>query len=192
MDRLIHATQWAMRLHAGQIRKGPGNIPYCAHLWAVAAMVAEYGGSEDAVIAALLHDAAEDQGGLQTLEKIRQEFGDTVAGHVAALSDTMVSPKPPWRERKELYLRNLRGAPSETKLIAAADKIHNLRAILRGLDQEGEATWGHFRGGREGTAWYFRAVYDALAGDGWDHPILREFRHELSRLKNLLSGNRPE
>ncbi|HPO30166.1 MAG TPA: HD domain-containing protein [Candidatus Hydrogenedentes bacterium] len=187
MERLIHATTWTMRLHAGQRRKGPGNIPYCAHLWAVAAMVAEHGGSEDAIIAALLHDAVEDQGGHETLERIRSEFGNAVANHVAALSDTLESPKPPWRERKENYLRALRTAPPETRLIAAADKIHNMRAIIRGLQTEGAALWDHFRGGRGGTLWYYRAVYTVLR-DGWNHLILEEYHQELNRLETLAAG----
>ena len=183
MERLIQATLRAMRLHAGQIRKGPGNVPYCAHLWAVAAMVAEYGGSDDAIIAALLHDAAEDQGGQDTLEQIRTEFGDVVADHITALSDTLESPKPPWRERKLRYLQVLRVAPPETRLIAAADKIHNMRAVLRGLQKEGSRFWESFRGRQDGTLWYYRAVYDVLR-DGWRHPILEEYRLELSRLEH--------
>ena len=189
MERLIHATGLAMRLHADQIRKGPGTVPYYTHLWAVAALVAEYGGSQDAIIAALLHDAAEDQGGLATLERIRAEFGRTVADHVAALSDTLMSPKPPWRERKLQYLQVLRTAPPETRIIAAADKIHNIRSILRGLRQEGSHLWNRFRGGQDGTLWYYRAVYDVL-NDGWYHPILDEYRQELSRLEQTAADHR--
>ncbi len=181
MERLIRALERATRLHAAQRRKGAGGAPYYSHLWAVAAMVAEHGGSEDAVIAALLHDAVEDQGGAETLEAIRGEFGDAVAGHVEALSDAVGHPKPPWRERKERYLAVLRHAHPETRLIAAADKIHNMRAMARGLRAEGDALWGHFRGGREGSLWYFRAVLDALS-DGWDHPILEEYRQDLAVL----------
>ena len=44
------------------MRKGT-SIPYITHLLAVAAIVGENGGTEDEVVAALLHDAPEDQGG---------------------------------------------------------------------------------------------------------------------------------
>jgi len=60
---LVYATQ----LHAGYFRKAT-NVPYVNHLLAVASLVGEAGGSEDEVIAALLHDAVEDQGGQRTLD----------------------------------------------------------------------------------------------------------------------------
>ena len=78
-----------------------------AHLLAVAALVMEYGGNEDEAIAALLHDAVEDQGGEATLEEIRRRFGSAVAEIVEGCTDTLVTPKPPWRQRKEAYLARL-------------------------------------------------------------------------------------
>ena len=66
-------------------------IPYIAHLLAVAATVLEYEGSEDMAIAALLHDAVEDQGGEPRLSDIRNRFGDRVADIVRSCSDTVVS-----------------------------------------------------------------------------------------------------
>ena len=61
-DRFDDALVYASRLHREQTRKG-SDIPYVAHLLAVCSLVIEHGGSEDQAIAALLHDAAEDQGG---------------------------------------------------------------------------------------------------------------------------------
>src|SRR6266480_4106714 len=106
-DRFERALVYATRLHREQRRKGSGT-PYAAHLLGVASLVLEDGGAEDEAIAALLHDAVEDQGGQRTLRRIRQLFGERVARIVAACSDTDVTPKPPWRERKDAYIAHLR------------------------------------------------------------------------------------
>ncbi len=56
----------------------------------VTALVIEDGGSEDEAIAALLHDAIEDQGGRRTGEIIRQKFGDKVADIVESCTESDV------------------------------------------------------------------------------------------------------
>jgi hypothetical protein len=95
--RFEEALVLAVRLHAGQTRKGIGT-PYISHLLAVTGIVLEHGASEDEAIAALLHDAAEDAGGRETLEKIRERFGETVAGIVVGCTDSWTIPRPPWRQ----------------------------------------------------------------------------------------------
>ena len=77
--RLGEALGYAAELHATQLRKR-ADIPYLSHLLAVAAIVMEHGGDEDTVIAALPHDAVEDQGGAPTLAAIRRRFGDRGLG----------------------------------------------------------------------------------------------------------------
>jgi hypothetical protein len=80
------------------MRKGT-EIPYISHLTAVAGIVLEHGGTEEEAIAALLHDAVEDQGGKPILEWIRRRFGTAVADIVDGCTDTCVEPKPDWRKR---------------------------------------------------------------------------------------------
>ncbi len=163
-ERFHEAARWAADLHAGQTRKGR-QIPYISHLLAVTALVLEHGGDEEEAIAALLHDAVEDQGGLRTLVKIRERFGDHVADIVDALSDAygdMDTPKPPWRQRKEAYLASLPEHSPSALLVSAADKLHNATAILRDLRAEGDAVWDRFNGGRDGTIWYFRELVSAF------------------------------
>lgn len=145
------------RLHAGQARKG-SNTPYVAHLLAVTALVLEDGGDEDQAIAALLHDAAEDQGGLATLEEIERRFGKRVALIVDGCTDTYLTPKPPWQERKERYLQHLQSAVPEVRRVSLADKLHNARSILTDLSQLGNEVWARFTGGKEGTLWYYRSL----------------------------------
>ena len=155
--RFEQALVYACRLHATQLRKGSAT-PYVAHLLAVAALVLEHGGSEDQAIAALLHDAVEDQGGQKTLAAIRRRFGPVVAGLVLACSDTDVTPKPPWRPRKEAYLEHLRTAPAAVRLISAADKVHNARSTVADLRAQGPRVWKRFHAGPAEQLWYYRSL----------------------------------
>lgn len=183
-DRFAEALLYAWQRHRQQWRK-VGNVPFLAHLLNVAGLVLDYGGDQEEAIAALLHDAAEDQGGLATLEEIRQRFGGRVADIVEMCTDTFEHPKPPWRQRKEQFLARLPAASPSVRLVCAADKIHNLRSLLRAYPSYGEQIWSFFRGGREGTLWYFRSIVQILRQGPW-LPIVRELEKLLSELEALL------
>jgi (p)ppGpp synthase/HD superfamily hydrolase len=178
-DALIFATQ----LHAKQLRKGAA-VPYIAHLLAVTSIVLENGGNEDEAIAALLHDAIEDQGGAATRELIRQRFGNNVVAIVDGCSDTDIYPKPPWKARKEKYIAHLRSAPASVRLVSAADKLHNARTVLADYRILGEALWQRFHGGRDGTLWYYRTVTDILLNAG-KTPLIEELDRVVSELELL-------
>lgn len=160
-ERFTAALTYAVELHLRQRRKSSG-APYAAHLLGVTATVLEQGGTEDEAIAALLHDAIEDQGGPATRAAIAERFGEPVAAMVEACSDSHTMPKPPWRERKERHLARLRTAPPSVRLISAADKLYNAQSLLADYRRQGDALWQHFRGGRDGTLWYLRNVVDVL------------------------------
>lgn len=157
--RFDEALVFASRLHAKQVRKGSG-IPYISHLLAVTALVLEYGGGEDEAIAALLHDAIEDQGGDATRQEIRHRFGEVVVEIVNGCSDTDRSPKPPWRDRKEAYIAHLHAATPSILLVSAADKLHNVRSILNDYRVVGEELWQRFKAGKQGTLWYYRSLLE--------------------------------
>ncbi len=176
-DRFREAFVYGFDLHRHQVRKGT-SVPYIAHLMAVAALVLENGGDEETAIAALLHDAVEDQGGDETLKNIGSRFGPRVADIVRNCSDSDTIPKPPWRERKEKALRYLEKASPEEILVILADKIHNARCITADLRRSGLKIWDRFHGGRDGTLWYYRAVLEALTARKL-YPVLL---HELAVL----------
>jgi GTP pyrophosphokinase len=156
-QRFADACSWAATLHQSQCRKANAT-PYVAHLLAVAAIVLEHGGDEDEAIAALLHDAIEDQGGHPTRQQIAERFGPRVAAIVEGATETDVEPKPPWRQRKEAHLARLANADRSVQLVVAADKLHNASSIIADHGRLGDAVWSHFRGGQAGTLWYYRAV----------------------------------
>src|SRR5690349_12863458 len=172
--RFAAAMAYAHQVHKDQRRKGTG-IPYIAHILGVTAIAMEYGATEDEAIAALLHDAAEDGGGEATLAEIRARFGDIVGDIVLGCSDSLVEDpedKLPWQERKENYLAHLENASRSVCLVSAADKLHNVRSIVRDYHEHGEAVWDRFQGRRDGTLWYYETVADML---------VRRYRSQLTR-----------
>jgi (p)ppGpp synthase/HD superfamily hydrolase len=156
-EKFEQAFDYAFELHqrqGRQSRKGK-DTPYIAHLMAVCSIVLEYGGDEDEAIAALLHDAVEDQGGRATLETIRKRFGERVAGIVRECSDSDGEPKPPWKVRKQNYIEHVPRMTPGARIVSLADKIHNARSVLNDFRREGESTWARFKGKRDGTLWYY-------------------------------------
>ncbi len=185
--RFEEALVFATRLHSRQIRKGSG-IPYISHLLAVCALVLEYGGNEDEAIAALLHDAIEDQGGEATRQEIQKRFGETVVDIVNGCTDADTVPKPPWRPRKEAYIAHLHSASPSVLLVSAADKLHNTRSILSDYRIVGEELWQRFKAGKEGTLWYYRtllAVYKTHAAT----PLIMELERVMNELEATIASD---
>ena len=179
----VDAIQYAIEKHGRQTRKG-SDIPYLGHLLSVAGLVIDADGTETQAIAALLHDAAEDQGGEATLAEIREKFGTEVAAIVDECSDTFETPKPPWRERKENYIRHLPGASDDAILVSLADKLHNARALLRNFRDVGDKLWGRFNEqDPQEHLWYYRSLLKVYTGRGHDGMVaeLRDAVDALAR-----------
>ena len=186
---LSTALGYAAELHAGQFKRVDGQ-PYIAHLLRVTGIVIGAGGTRDEAIAALLHDAAEDQGGRPRLAEIRRLYGDEVAGIVDQCTDTYLRPKPSWRKRKEHYLSHLADSSAGALLVSLADKLDNVRAIVDAYRLDGEALW--LRSGRraEDVRWY----YGELAGRFAQlrpGPLAEELQRVASELDRLIAVRRP-
>lgn len=186
-ERFEEALQLAARLHARQQRKGT-DVPYVSHLLAVASLVLEDGGDEDQAIAALLHDAVEDQGGRPTLERIRERFGERVARIVDGCTDAETEPKAAWLARKERYVARLRHAPEEVRRVSAADKVHNARAILADLRRHGDSVWSRFSADRDGVLWYYRSLVSAFNETGTGF-LAEELERVVAELERLVSAS---
>ena len=146
-------------------------------------LVVEEGGTEDEAIAALLHDAGEDQGGEVQLQQIRERFGPDVESIVRACSDTLLEDKPDWQTRKRGYLAHLENQPRPVLLVSLADKLFNARAILRDYLQVREALWDRFTAGRDGQLWYYRSLSDTFARLLPEVRMTRELAEVLSELE---------
>lgn len=179
--RFALALQFANEIHAEQKRKGRG-APYISHLMAVCALVLEFGGNEEQAIAALLHDAAEDQGGRAMLDAISVLFGKEVAAIVEACTDSFAEDadqKEEWLPRKTRYLKHLAAEPSAAKLVSCSDKLHNISNTLRDIQSEGVTAWKtrmakSKNGAAEKQVWYYLGCLEALS-TGWNDPIVRVF-----------------
>jgi (p)ppGpp synthase/HD superfamily hydrolase len=200
-ERFRRAMVFAAELHACQVKKGGHSIPYVSHLLGVTSLVIEAGGDEDMAIAALLHDAVEDQGGLPTLERIRAEYGERVAHIVEGCTDSEIEPKPPWLERKKAYVGHVREhADSEVTLVSAADKLHNVRAILVDFRELGDPVFERFKGRKDGTLWYYRAMVDAfrdaMVRNGLtqhargNQRLVDELDREVTKLESLVAAGK--
>lgn len=182
----VEAFRYAAELHAGQERKGEDGRPYIGHLMSVAGIVIDAGGTEEQAIAALLHDAAEDQGGETQLREIERRFGPEVAAIVQGCSETLERPKPEWRRRKEDYIAHLDEVSPETLLVALADKVENARAIVREYRAVGDNLWSRFTtGSREDQLWFYRSLADAF-GRLFPSPMTEELRRVVEELEQLV------
>jgi (p)ppGpp synthase/HD superfamily hydrolase len=188
--RFLAALNYAATMHAGQVRKAT-SIPYVAHLLSVAGIAIEHGADEDEAIAALLHDAPEDCGGMPVLAEIRARFGERVAEIVAACSDTFETPKPPWAERKAKYIAHVRAASPSVRLVSMSDKLHNSRAILADYRQLGDAVFSRFkRGESHSVLWYYRRLADEFNAADAASPLAQELDRVVTELESLsLAGS---
>lgn len=157
-ERFEQALQFAAKLHRSQYRKTTP-IPYISHLLRVAGLVLEFGADEDTAIAALLHDAVEDQGGMETARIIRSRFGDRVADLVLDCSDSVRSrgeAKEDWQIRKETRLARLkRSHDASSILISACDTLDNISCTFRNWQTCGDDVFRYFKTGKEGQQWYY-------------------------------------
>ena len=167
------AIELAAKAHRHQVRKGT-DIPYVSHPYAVAMLVARAGCPEEMIAAAVLHDTVEDT--YITLRDIQERFGDKVAEIVEGCSEPERGAS--WEERKRHTLEYLRTAPWEVRVVACADKLHNLRTIREALEEQGESVWTRFKRGRQEQEWYYRGLAESLRGAP-EVPFLREFEEEI-------------
>jgi (p)ppGpp synthase/HD superfamily hydrolase len=184
------ALVYAATIHAGQTRKGTG-IPFLVHLMSVASIALEHGAHEEEAIGALLHDAVEDAGGKARLEDIRARFGEKVAEIVEGCTDPQAKPKPPWRARKAAFIAHIPRAHESVRLVAAADKLHNARTILRDLRALGDAVWDRYSGGKEGMLWYYRCLVQAFKTSGIS-PLVEELERVVAEIERLSKSKDPE
>jgi len=175
------ALTLACHLHAQQLRKDQ-QTPYIAHLLSVTALVLENQGTEAEAIAALLHDAIEDQGGNPTRDLIRSQFGEEITAIIDGCTDSDTHPKPPWRQRKQRYLQQLKAASPSVRKVSLADKLHNARSLLKLLQQQGHSAWNCFSGGKAGTLWFYQSLLE-IHQTCPPEPMLQELQHIIHELK---------
>lgn len=191
-QRFSEALTWLVDLYDGDVRKSSG-APAIHHPLGVCDLVMGAGGDEDTSIAALFHDFGEDKGGVSMLDEIEQRFGARVARIVRDCSDTLPSDgddKEPWIGRKVEHIKHIQHLESDSRLVLAADTLHNTRDHMRGVRVMGESWWDNFRAnvyldrertreiGCASTMWYLtsksRGLIRACTKNGGHNPIYDE------------------
>ncbi|GIX03201.1 MAG: hypothetical protein KatS3mg113_0207 [Planctomycetaceae bacterium] len=180
-ERYQTALNYVFEKHWGAERRHRG-VPYLAHVLAVSSLVLEYGGDEDTAVAALLHDVVEDAGGEAVIPELRRKFGERIAEYVLACSDRITSELPPWRERKRAFLERVAQSGPPVQLIVLCDKLHNLRSLLIVYRELGETMWQSYRGGREGSLWYYAQIHRLICPPAIPQDLHEEFALTLHRL----------
>ncbi|MBI2520745.1 MAG: HD domain-containing protein [Bdellovibrio sp.] len=183
MNRYYTALNFAAKLHDGQKRKGT-EVPYLTHLMTVSSYVFEFGGTIEQAIAGLLHDAIEDQGKKISFAEIEKLFGPVVARIVKACTDAEVQPKPPWRQRKEEYLKHLPQKDATIKLVVACDKLHNAQSIVRDISLYGPDVWKRFNASPVDLLWYYESIVAALAD--FSSPVVTLLAEQVGAMRKLV------
>ena len=176
---LDSALIFAAIAHQNQKRKST-DTPYIVHPVGVMLILIEFGENEPELLAAaLLHDTIEDAG--VTLNQLRQKFGERVAHIVEGCSEP--DKDDTWENRKAHTIHYLKTAPREIQLVSAADKLHNLRSMIKDYVEVGDKVWSRFKRGKEDIAWYYRSVLASLRqGELKDHQIVGKMEEEVKML----------
>jgi (p)ppGpp synthase/HD superfamily hydrolase len=172
------AMRIAVLAHQGQNRK-VDDLPYIVHPFMVALKLAKYNFSDEVIAGALVHDVLEDTDFPE--EKLKKELGNKVFKIVKAVTQ---DESLPWLEKKKKYIENLKKAPKEAKIIATADKIHNLESLIISYQQQGPKIWEKFTGKREKTIWFQEEVLKVIKKD-LRHPLVKEYENLVKMLKKL-------
>jgi GTP pyrophosphokinase len=180
--RLAEAITYALDIHAAQLRKGT-DTPYIGHLLGVAGLVLEHGGDEEQAMAAVLHDAIEDCG-VEQEAIIVGRFGKRVGAIVQGCTDSDTTPKRPWQERKDAYIKHLKEADPDILLVSCADKLHNARAILTDLQTYGPEVFNRFKAGKDGTLWYYQTLAKVFS-DRLRTPLSRDLSSVVRKIETI-------
>lgn len=180
--RIEQAIRAAAILHKDHVRKGAMPLPYVTHLFSVACIIASYTDDEDIIIAGLLHDTLEDTD--YTPEELEEDFG----AHVRTLVEAVTQPEAgsgTWKERHQAYIQGLKEAPSEALIVAAADKIHNMRSVIEIYYQHRARFLRDFGGTLDERIAVYQGISNILntrsSGD-----IVQEFNHVFSEYKQFI------
>lgn len=183
-DLVSKALKIAAIAHEKCHRKGT-EIPYIVHPVEVAMILQKSGLSDTIVAAGLLHDTLEDTE--LTKEYIKKEFGDEILRLVLGASEKLENRKnTPWIDRKKHTIEYLKNAELDIKILACADKLSNIKSMIREYEVRGDEMWSKFTTDKkEDHKWYYKGLVDSLKSLE-DYDIYMEFKYAV----NYLFGNR--
>lgn len=179
------AIRAASVLHKDQVRKGSVPYPYITHLFAVATIVSDYTNDEDTIVAALLHDTLEDTD--YTEQELEDDFGGAVKDIVLALTEPQPIPgeSRDFTYQKKQYVKQLKDASERALVVAAADKIHNMRAIVEEYIDDHSGFLAYFGPNLADRMMMYQEISNVL-NRRLRNTILAEFNSVFTEYKNFL------
>lgn len=181
--RIEQAIRAAAILHKDQVRKGEVPYPYITHVFAVAMIVADYTESEDIIIAALLHDTLEDTD--YTEAELNEDFGPTVSEIVRSMTKKIENDES-WLTAKKKYVKQLKDASPDALLIAAADKIHNMRSMVEAYYDDHERLVADFGDSMTNRIMMYQEISNVF-NRKLNSAILSEFNHVFEEFKTFIT-----
>lgn len=185
--KIEQAIRAAAVLHKDQVRKGDMPFPVVSHLVSVAMIVADYTNDEDTICAALLHDTIEDTD--YTVEELQEDFGGPVRDIVEALSEPQTETDGGntfWKKKKNVYVEQLKTAPTEALIVCAADKIHNMRTMVEDYYDDHSKFMANFGGKLEERIIAYQEISNVL-NKRLKSEILAEFNNVFNEYKNFIA-----
>ncbi len=164
MNILEEAIIYATIMHQGKTRKH-SSAPFILHPLEVAQILSTMTEDQEVIASGILHDIVEATDG--TLSEIEKRFGRRVANLVSSETEEEYpdeSMKDTWKRRKEGSLDNLKSSRDiGVKMLWLADKLANIRSLVRMYSEQGEAMWQHFNQDDPAMQlWYYKTVAESL------------------------------
>jgi len=166
-----------------QTRKGK-DIPYITHPLTVGLILSLAGGSEDIIIAGILHDTIEDSTAEKkvTPEMLTERFGQNVSNLV--LSVTEQNKALPWEERKKEALKHIKTFSYDSLLVKSADTIGNVSELLDDYERDGGKTLTRFNAPEKMIKNYLEVIR-AILGCWSESPLASELESIKTGLENM-------
>lgn len=160
MELVSEAIAFAVKVHDGMRRK-KSDVPYILHPLEAAVIVSTMTDDQNVIAGAILHDVVEDTD--ITIDEIEEKFGKRARELVESETENKRPGIPAgetWRVRKEESLEVLENTDDIGVLMVwLGDKLANIRAIYRELQQEGNAMWNKFNQKNVNEhAWYYFSI----------------------------------
>ena len=182
--RIEQAIRAAGALHNGQTRKGRIPYPYVTHSFSVACIIADYTDDEDTIVAGLLHDTTEDTG--YTFAELAEDFGTAVCTIVREVTMPPVKDgRDAWKERHAQYVSQLKDAGDQALIVAAADKIHNMRSTIEEYHDDRPRFARDFGGTEEERMAIYQSISNIL-NSRLENDIIHEFNHVFDEYKKFI------
>jgi GTP pyrophosphokinase/guanosine-3',5'-bis(diphosphate) 3'-pyrophosphohydrolase len=179
----VNAFYLARKYHSGQIRKGDG-LEYLIHLLEISYLLIEYDSSERIISASFCHDLLEDTECLES--EIESVCGSDVLQIVKAVSnDSKLNGRENWWKKKQSYIKSVQAGGAEAIVVCLADKIVNMRSLIKVYEEEGASIWSKFNASVTEKIEFEKMVLE-MARENICHPLLSVYEYLIKRVQKKI------